>query len=228
MITGTTLSSISGVTDYSDSTASTDTSNSTIDTNTFTTLLLAQLKYQDPLNPMDSSQFSSQLAQFSSLEQLTNINSNLEAMKESQNTNTKYKALDMIGKQIEADGNDIVLEGGESASGRFTLDSAAASCSAVIYDSNGTTVKTIDLGALSAGEHTFTWDGTNLKGTALGEGIYNYNIVAKDKLGNSIDTETKIMGIVNKIDLSEDDPLLYVGSLSIPLSEISSITLAAD
>ena len=227
MITGTTLSNISGVTDYTDSTASAETSNSTIDTNTFTTLLLAQLKNQDPLNPMDSSQFSSQLAQFSSLEQLTNINTSLESMKESQDTNTKYKALDMIGKQIEADGNDISLEDG-SASGTFTLGSAAATCSAVIYDSNSKVVRTIDLGPLAAGDHTFSWDGKSLTGTTLAEGTYSYKIVAKDKLGTSVDTETRIVGIVEKIDLNEDDPLLYIGSLSVPLSEITSITLAAD
>jgi len=221
------ISAISGVTDYVDSTASTETSNSTVDTSTFTTLLLAQLQYQDPLNPMDSSQFSSQLAQFSSLEQITKVNTNLESLIDSQQSVNKYKALDIIGKEIEADGNEISLGDEGASKGNFTIKSAAG-CAAVISDSDGDIIKTIDLGDLEAGDHTFEWDGTNYKGITAGDGTYTYKIVAESSSGETVSTTTRIQGVVDKVNLDEDDPVLCIGSLSIALSNVSNITLAGD
>jgi flagellar basal-body rod modification protein FlgD len=219
--------SISGVTDYVDSTSSTTTNKGTLDKNTFTTLLLAQLKNQDPLNPMDSSQFSTQLAQFSSLEQLYNINDNLTAMNESQSGVTKSQALDLIGKEIEATGNKLSLGEEGTATGGLTIGSAA-NCAAVISNANGTVIKTIDLGSLEAGDHTFEWDGTNQAGTAMAQGSYTFKIVAETASGQSVSATTNITGIVSKVDLSTSDPTLYIGSLPVLLSQVSNVTLAED
>jgi flagellar basal-body rod modification protein FlgD len=189
--------------------------------------LLAQLKNQDPLNPMDSSQFSSQLAQFSTLEQITKVNTNLNSLIDSQQSVNKYKSLDLIGKEIEADGNDISLSDSGASKGDFTIASAA-DCTAIIYNSDGTKVKTIDLGNLKAGDHTFQWDGTNLAGKTATNGTYTYKIVAEGSLGETITATTRMRGVVDKVNLDEDDPTLCIGNLSIALSDVSNITLAED
>jgi len=226
MITGTSTT-ISGVTDYTDTTATTTSTDDAIGKDTFMTLLLAQLQNQDPLNPMDATQFSTQLAQFSSLEQLYNINENMETLIDSQSSSNTYQVLDLIGKEIEADGDILSLGDAGTATGGFTIESDA-DCSVVIYNESGKAIKTIDLGSLEAGDHTFEWDGNEQDGDDAGAGLYSFKITAEDASGKSVTAETVIKGIVDRVNMDGDEPTLYVGSLSLTLSDITDITLAAD
>lgn len=223
-----TTTSISGVTDYVDSTeTTTDSTDGTLGKDTFMTLLLAQLQNQDPLNPMDSTEFSAQLAQFTSLEQMYNVNENLETLVSAQETSNQYQVLDLIGKQIEADGDILVLGEVGSASGSFTIESEA-DCTVVVYDADGEAIKTIDMGSLEAGDHTFKWDGTDQDGDEVAQGIYGFEIIAEGASGESVTAETRIKGIIDRVTLEDDEPVLYVGSLYFTLSEITDITLPAD
>jgi flagellar basal-body rod modification protein FlgD len=228
MITGT-GTNISGVTDYVDSTqsATTTTSKTTLGKDAFLKLLLAQLNNQDPLNPADATEFSSQLAQFSSLEQMTNINDTLTSLLDSQESSNKYNVLNMIGKEIEAGGDTINLGDTGTAAGSFTIE-GDADCTAVIYDANGAAIKTINLGSLKSGDHVFRWDGTEQDGDKADQGSYSFEIIAENASGESVGTETRIRGVVDKVNMESNDPTLFIGSLSIPLSEISNITLSGN
>jgi flagellar basal-body rod modification protein FlgD len=222
------ISGISGVTDYVDSTQTTATSlGDSMGRDTFIKLFLTQLQNQDPLNPMDATQLSSQLAQFSSLEQLYNTNENLETLIDSQDSSNRYQVLDLIGKEIEADGDSLSLGDAGTATGSFTIGSDA-NCAAVIYDANGNAIKTINLGSIKAGDHTFEWDGTEQDGDEADQGLYSFEIVAEGATGETVTAKTRIKGIVDRVNLDGDEPTLYFGSLSMPLSEITDITLAED
>jgi flagellar basal-body rod modification protein FlgD len=222
------LTNIKGVTDYVDTTKTTSTAGTTsMGKDAFLKLLLAQLNHQDPLNPADPSQFASQLAQFSSLEQLTNVNDNLTALKTTQDSGNKFQALGIIGKQIKANGDTLTLGNKETAKGGFTIGSSA-SCAVVISDANGNTVRTINMGSLASGDHAFTWDGKNAQGNTMADGTYTFSVVAQNATGNSVSATTNISGMVDSVNLDGTDPTLYIGSLPISLSEVTDISQAAN
>ena len=114
-----------------------------------------------------------------------------------------------------------------TATGSFTIESDA-DCAAVVYDGYGNAVKTISLGSLEAGDHSFVWDGTEQDGDEADKGTYSFEIVAEDATGSAVNAETRIRGVVDRVNLDGDEPTLYVGSLSLTLSELSDITLAED
>ena len=143
----------------------------------FLTLFIEQLKHQDPLNPMDSSQFTAQLAQYSSLEQLFNINDHLKVLQSSQEENARLKAIDFMGKEIVVEGDLLSLKQDTTAMGRFNMEEIA-DCAVRIIDSEGYLVKTLDLGILNPGEHTFRWDGRDEAGSMMAPGIYAFDITA--------------------------------------------------
>jgi len=218
------LTDIKGVTDYVDTTKKTSTTGTdTLGKDSFLKLLLAQLNHQDPLNPADPSQFASQLAQFSSLEQLTNVNDNLTALKTSQDSNSKYQAMNLIGKEIQADGDTLAVGDSNTSKGSFNIGSAA-DCAVVISNDSGNIVKTINLGSLAKGDHSFTWDGKNNNGKDVATGSYTFKIVAQDAAGKSVTATTKISGLVDRVNLDDTDPTLYIGSLPISLSDVKDIT----
>jgi flagellar basal-body rod modification protein FlgD len=223
------LTNITGVTDYVDASATTSTSKTqgTLGKDEFLKLLLAQLTHQDPLNPADASQFASQLAQFSSLEQLTNVNENLTSLQSAQDSSNKFQALDIIGKQIEAAGDVLSLGDEETATGGFTIGSSA-DCAVVISDASGNVVRAINAGSLASGDHTFIWDGKDAKGNTMADGLYTFDIVAQNSSGNTVSATTKITGLVDRVNLDGTDPTLYIGSLPVALSEVTDITQAAN
>ena len=127
------------------------------DLNRFLNLLVTQLKNQDPLDPMDSSEFTSQLVQFASVEQQIFQNSNLETLVELQQTNQISSMVDFIDKVVEVDGTSFPLEN-SAAEFTYTMPQGARSASVIIRDSSGLSVLQRDAN-LDAGQHTFDWDG---------------------------------------------------------------------
>ena len=190
----------------------------------FMKLFLAQMHHQDPLNPMDTTQFSAQLAQFSSLEQLFNINDNLETLQNVQSNGNRFQALDLIGKEIKIDGNLLSLEQNTTASGGFTIDSAAE-CMVFVYDENGEYIREIPMGMLKAGYHSFEWDGRDESGEMMDSDIYGFRVEAVTESGLPPDVETNIKGLVDRVDLTGDDPLIYLGEIPINLSQVTDISL---
>lgn len=193
----------------------------------FMKLFLTQMNYQDPLNPMDSQQFSAQLAQFSTLEQLYNANENLEAIGVSQAQSSQYQALNFIGKEIVAEGDTIALQQGQDATAGFAL-SAMADCTVYISDSEGMLVGQLNLGILEPGQHTFEWDGKNLSGISQASGTYRFEVEAVGASGQARSVEPLITGKVSRVNLEGNSPILFVGERPLSLSQIVDIRMPND
>ncbi len=188
----------------------------------FVKMFLAQLKNQDPLNPMDNKDMSAQLAQFSSLEQLFNVNTNLSALTDIQNQNTELLSLNYIGKEIVAEGNQVWLATGKSCRGSFTLENQA-DCQLTIVDQDNKSVKKVDLKSLTAGEHSFSWDGKNDAGELMPPGAYTFEVAALNAKGEQQKVSTRTIGQVTKVQFNENKPFLYVGNIAFTLAQVISI-----
>jgi len=180
--------------DASNSNASqvTSSKDSALGKDDFLNLLVAQLQNQDPLNPMDSTAFTSQLAEFSSLEQLANVNENLENLQMYQSSINNAQAVSFIGKNIDALGNSIKLESGENEDIHFELSQDSSSVVINIYDEAGSLVNYIENGPLGKGKQSVEWDGTDNAGNALTGGIYKFEVMAVDVNGDKVQTATYI------------------------------------
>ena len=137
----------------------------------FLNMLITQLQHQDPLNPADSTEFTAQLAQFSSLEQLSNINNSLKSMEQFQASLTHSQAVSYIGKEITATGNGVELIEDQPATCHFELESAAAMVAVSIYDATGGFVDSFETGQLGAGRQSATWNGQDLNGNTMPPGV---------------------------------------------------------
>jgi flagellar basal-body rod modification protein FlgD len=148
---------IPGVTNASQTTSASSSTNATktLGESDFLKLLTAQLQAQNPLNPMDSTNFTAQLAQFSSLEQLTSINAGLKNMLASQASLQNTMVTSLIGKTVRVTGNTVTLNG--QADMRYSLAGDASNVTISVYDANGALVRTTTQGAQSSGDNTFTW-----------------------------------------------------------------------
>lgn len=188
----------------------------------FMKILLKQLNYQDPLNPMDSTQFTSQLTQFSSLEQLTNLNTTLENVLAYQQSIQNASITDLIGRTVRATGNSTYLN--NTADMNYELSKDAASVKISIYDNAGKLVATKEAGSQPAGSNKFIWDGTDSSGIQMPAGDYTFDVNAKDASGGAVDAVTDSFGTVTGINF--EDGLSYIvldDGRNITLSEIKSI-----
>jgi flagellar basal-body rod modification protein FlgD len=186
----------------SSSTSTSSTSNkNTLGKEDFLKLLVTQLKNQDPLNPSNSTEFTAQLAQFSSLEELTNLNTSMDKMVTATNNSTKTAALDMIGKEVTYVNSTFTYDKSPVQLG-YTLDGAASQVQLLIQDSNGQPVKTLIGTDLTKGNHTLTWDGKNSNGNAMPSGTYKVIIQAKGIDSEGVAASPFIRSMVSGVDLS--------------------------
>ncbi len=189
----------------------------------FLKLMLTQMKNQDPTNPLDSHEMAAQLAQFSSLEQLVNVNENLGAMKKNQDPMANYQAVNFIGKTIASDTSKIIrAKGDKSHEIRFNLGDNAKSTKITIKDETGTAVKVIELSDLKKGDNKITWNGTDTKGGYVRTGNYNFEVTAETN-GLRIGTKTAVNGKVTGVNFSPEGPILMVGDQSIRLIDVKKI-----
>lgn len=193
----TTVGSTTSTTSTQASTAASSKVSLGSDFNTFLTMLTTQLKNQDPLSPMDSTQFTSQLVQYSSVEQQINANSNLEKLISLQQSASTAQGINYLGQTVEVSGTTLPLQDG-SASYTYTLPKAAASTTIQIKDSDGKVVKTVT-GDTTAGAHSMTWDGKDSDDTQLSDGKYSINVIATAADGSTLTTTTTTFGKVTKV-----------------------------
>lgn len=189
----------------------------------FLTLFVTQLQNQDPLNPMDGTQFISQLAQLTQVEQAYNTNSNLEKLISMMNDSSALSSLSYIGREVIAAGSQVALTSGGEANLSCVLPKAAEQVVVEIYDSGGTTVRTLTQGQTAAGPATLVWDGRNDAGTALPSGTYSFAVKGIDSSGNTFTCETRTGGKVDGVSFSGSSPVLTVGALEIPFSSLLSV-----
>jgi len=183
----------------------------------FLKMMIAQLKHQDPLNPLDGTDFTAQLAQFSSLEQLSNMNDQLKTLGLYQASLNNSQAANLIGKEITAIGNVIKVDG-TSADLTYNLTEGAEKVVVSIYDEGGNLVDTLDLGSQKEGENSVTW---NCSGIAAGN--YTFEVSATDADGDVVPAYTMITGKVMGVSFDEGSPVLSVNGQDIPLGDVISV-----
>jgi len=193
----------------------------------FLQLLVTQLGNQDPLNPMDGQEFAAQLAQFSSLEQLININESMIQSGEingllAQSVNAGV-AADLIGKTIEAEGDQFQYSGEDSTSLRFELFSAASDVQVEVYNPAGQLIRTESLSNLDSGQHTFEWNGFNEEGEQQLNGQYSFKVTATDPEGATVNSRTFISGTVDRVTYNQNGIFLWIGDTSINMGNVSSV-----
>ena len=186
----------------------------------FLTLLTTQLQNQDPLSPISPTEFTTQLVQFSNVEQQINSNKRLEQLVALQVSSHSLAAASYLGTTVEAVGDFAPLEGGE-AQYTYTLATAAEDSTIEIYDTKGARVFSAE-GQTDAGKHSFVWDGRDKSGLALPDGTYRIAVVAGDNDG-PVDTSTTIAGKVTRVNMTADGLSLSLGVLSVPLSRLIEV-----
>ncbi|GFK93058.1 Basal-body rod modification protein FlgD [Fundidesulfovibrio magnetotacticus] len=175
------------------------TGSSSLGKDAFLTLLVTQMKYQDPLNPTGDKEFLAQLAQFTSLEQLTNINDGIEKLTSATNQQQMFSAANFIGKEVKASGDSLSKSGDTVSKLYYTLPEAATKVTINIMDANGNIVRTVDQGAKAAGEQSFAWDGKDWLGNAQADGVYFAGITTAKSDGTSMMVDTTVTGIVSGV-----------------------------
>jgi flagellar basal-body rod modification protein FlgD len=196
--------------------------------NQFLQIFSAELANQDPSSPMDSSQLASQLAQFSSVEQLTDVNTNLQQLMVSQGAQSQVADASLIGTQVMYSSNSVSLTAGQPVSLDASYATAPAQVTVTIQNSAGQTVRTMQLGPQPAGQSTVSWDGMDDNGNPLPSGNYTATITAADVSGNPITVTQESTGIVSGITFTNGYPQLVVNGVDIDLSNISQINQAAN
>jgi flagellar basal-body rod modification protein FlgD len=189
----------------------------------FLHLLITQLQNQDPLNPTDSTEFTAQLAQFSSLEQLSNVNGNLEQLQNFQASTNNSQAVSLLGKEITASGNFLQLSDGEPIGCDFSLGRDAAEVVVNIYDSTGEFVKAFGSEDIAAGRHTLVWDGTDRNGNPAKDGNYTFEILAADANDKNVNVTAFFTGTVDTVTFENNTPFLISGGQKIALGDVIQV-----
>ncbi|KQP31769.1 flagellar hook capping protein [Methylobacterium sp. Leaf104] len=187
----------------------------------FLTLLTTQLKNQNPLDPMDTNQFTQQLVQYAGVEQQLKSNDRLDSILSNAKSSSAASATGFIGQQITANGTTTALKDG-AASWTLTPARAAKQATMTISDAKGNVVAT-QTKALTAEAQSFTWDGRTSSGFTAPNGTYAIKVDAVDATGAKIKVDTKVSGTVDSVDLSGSEPVLLVGKSRVPVSTVQDI-----
>lgn len=188
----------------------------------FLTLLTTQLKNQSPLDPLDTNQFTEQLVQFAGVEQQLKTNDTLTSILTASKNSASSTAASYIGMTVTSDGSTAPLANG-SASWSITPPKAVSKATIQIKNASGVTVAT-NTSSLAAGLQTFSWNGKDANGTAQPDGSYSIAIAATDAAGQAVAVTTGVSGTVTSVDISGATPVLTIGSSTVPLSSVKTIT----
>ena len=192
----------------------------------FLKMLVTQLRHQDPMNPMDGTEFAAQLAQFSSVEQLANINTNLQdsvainQLLTQAVSNTMSASL--IGREVRATASSFEYSDDKFVKIGYNLPQAAKSVVVKIFDQNNKLVKTINGGA-SEGDQSVKWDGTDSAGNTVMAGTYRFTVEAVDAKGGTVDTTQFVYGIVTAVRFKSTGTVFVIDGTEIPLANILEI-----
>lgn len=193
----------------------------------FLKLLITKLTHQDPLNPMDDEAFIAQLAQFSSLEQLQNVNNSLENSLEwdflQMQTINNTMATNLIGREVKASYNGVYLNSDNQPTISFNSTKYAQKVNVQILDINGSVIRTLVDQEVPPGSNKIMWDGRDQNGQRVAEGYYSISISAVDANGESFTPSTFLQGRVSGIVYREGSAYLQIDGMEIPLAEINEI-----
>ncbi|WP_337008984.1 flagellar hook assembly protein FlgD [Pantoea sp. AS142] len=191
--------------------------------NQFLTMLVTQLQNQDPTNPMDNSQLTTQLAQINTLSGIEKLNTTLGSISGQISTSQSLQSSTLIGHGVMVNGGQILVGSGTTTPFGVELASASTASSATIKDANGTVIDTVDLGALSAGVHTFSWDGKLSDGSTAPDGKYSVAISASNG-STQLVAQPLNYAYVNGVSTANDTTKLDLGTMgSATLDDVRQI-----
>ena len=188
---------------------------------TFLTLLTTQLQNQDPMNPMDSNQFTQELVEFSGVEQQINTNTNLQSLISLTQANAGSAAVTYLGKTVTVTNGDAALQNG-GADWSYALGASSASTALSVTNSSGQVVYSTT-GETASGQHDFSWDGTDNNGNQEPDGVYQLTVTALAGDGSAVQSAVASKGVVDEVNLTTGTPLLMVGPMAVPISQASAI-----
>jgi flagellar basal-body rod modification protein FlgD len=187
----------------------------------FLTLLTSQLKNQDPLSPMNATEFTTQLVQFTGVEQMIKQNQNLQSLINLQTQNQITNSLSYIGKTVEATGQSAQLTNG-SASFPYSVGTGATGATITIKNASGQTVYTGPV-SFGSGAQSFTWNGKNTAGVQQPDGMYTYSIDARNASNNQVAVTTKLTGVVTSVETVSGNIVLHIGNQTVPISDVLAV-----
>jgi flagellar basal-body rod modification protein FlgD len=205
------------------STTSTATTGIADNFQTFLTLLTTQLKNQNPLDPLDTNQFTQQLVQFAGVEQQLKSNDQLKSLVEIEKSAQSTQALIYVGNTVAVDGSKAQFD--KSATWNLTA-AKGTNATVTITNSTGQTAYSGNF-TLNQGNASFVWDGKGTDSTQWPPGTYTLTATGKDSSGNSVSISTEVQGMVDSVDLTASPPLLSIGGQSYTADKVKRVVRTA-
>jgi len=231
-VTDTTSTPVTDLMSTMNAKKATSTDGVSADTDKFMTLLVTQLQNQDPLNPMDNAQMTSQLAQLQTVTGVNKLNTTLESLQSSYKSSESMQATNLIGHGVLVEGNGVMLSGGKAILGA-ELATDADNVKIVISDAKGNEVDTVDMGAQKAGVVPLAWDGvpdpkhldSNGKPVTLADGNYTFKVVATRGGANLTDAKGLSFDSVASVTTNSADgvKLNLSGKGALKLADIKQV-----
>jgi flagellar basal-body rod modification protein FlgD len=191
---------------------------------TFLQLLTTQLQNQNPLDPLDTNQFTQQLVEFASVEQQVNMNTNLQTLISMQQTSEATSALQLVGSTITVSGSSATLSNATNSPAIWNLTtSTPATANLTVTSSTGGTAFTGTM-ALNAGSQSFSWNGKGNNGQTWPDGTYTLTINATGANGQAATVSTQVQGVVSAVNTNSNPPTLTVGGQTVQISQVTSIS----
>jgi flagellar basal-body rod modification protein FlgD len=195
---------------------------------TFLQLLTTQLQNQDPLSPMDTTQFTEQLVSFAGVEQQIDMNTNLQTLISMQQSSESLQALQLVGANVTINSNTATLSNATSTPATWGFSSPSPATGAVTITSSTGQVAYTGTTSLSAGSQTYTWNGQGNNGVTWPDGNYTLSINAVGANGQAVTISTQVQGTISSVNVSQNPPQVTVGGQSYPLSSIQSINSGSN
>jgi flagellar basal-body rod modification protein FlgD len=216
------LAKVTSALSPSSSPAATGKSKTVLTQEDFLNLFVTQMRYQNPLEPMDNYQMASQMGQMTSVETLKSIYEAVEKLSASQTSWSNFQASGLIGKKVEYQGNAVSLGQGIVSEAYYQLASPGKALLQV-YDAGGKLVWETEAGYKDANKQKFEWNGKNLQGAQLPDGAYRFQVSAVDAKGSPISVTTRGVGTVSGVSWENGTSLLQVGNNKVSMSDITAI-----
>lgn len=195
-----------------------------LDKDAFMKLMLAQMKNQDPMNPMKSHEMAAQLAQFSGVEQMSNINSTLAEMRDAQKPSANFQALSFIGKSVSGDSSKIVRAKGDTTHDfTFSIPENAKEVKIKVRNSNGDIVREATVNGAKQGSNSWVWNGLAENGKATNAGEYQVLVEATTEAGKKLNVKTDFEGQITGVNYTAEGPVLLVGTQAVKLKDVKKI-----
>lgn len=199
--------------------------NAALDKDAFFKLMLAQMKNQDPMNPLKNHEMAAQLAQFSTLEQMSNMNTTLMKIENKNSDPQNFQALNLIGKIVQGDSSRVTRsQFDKDHEFNFNAPQDLSEATIKVFNNKGEVKREFKLNNVNQGANKVVWNGMNEAGEKQPAGDYMFQIEAKNKQGQKVMVKTEFEGTISGMSFSAEGPVLQVGQQSIKLRDVRQIT----